>query len=255
VAAGTLRDTVLLAEDNPVTQLMMRRFLEQLGYEADVIGNGAAAVRRALERSYVLVLMDWQMPGMDGLDAAREIRSREDPERRVPIVALTAHALDEHREQCLAAGMDDFLSKPVEFEELARVLEKWTGVEAAAPTAIAGEGFDRVDQRLAEFEGRLGREGTQGIVALFLSQGPERLADLGAAVDQGDAHEAARQAHQLRGTCCHLGTERILEMAGRMERRAEAGNLEGAAAQVTALREEWQRLRRFLEARRPVPDA
>jgi PAS domain S-box-containing protein len=250
---GTARGAVLVAEDNAVNQLVLTRFLERLGYAVEVVADGAAAVQRVLEQAYVLVLMDWQMPALDGLEATREIRRREDPERRVPIVGLTAHALGEHRDQCLAAGMDDFLSKPVDFEDLGRVLERWTGGQSEVGSDPRGEaGFDRVARRIAEFEERLGTESIRGIVDLFLGQGPERLDALRAAVERGDVEEVARQAHQLRGTCCHLGTERILEVAGGLERRAEAGDLSSAPAQLTTLEREWRALQEFLKARWPA---
>jgi len=147
--------------------------------------------------------------------------------------------------------MDDFLSKPVAFEDLARMVDKWTTrAEEGSTGETTTGGFDRVAERLSEFEGRLGREGTWRIVDLFLEQGPERLAALRAAAERDDAVATAREAHQFRSTCCHLGTQRILEAAGSLERRAEAGDLKGAEVQLGALAAEWEGLRDFLEARR-----
>ncbi|MEW6490404.1 MAG: response regulator, partial [Thermodesulfobacteriota bacterium] len=251
-APAALRGRVLVAEDNEVNQMVLIRLLvERLGLRTDVVGSGFAAVEEALAGPYDLVLMDWQMPGMDGVEATREIRRREVPGRRVPIVGLTAHALAEHREQCLAAGMDDFLSKPVEYEALARVVARWAEAGAARRREPTSGAFERVALRLDEFVGRLGTESAWRIVDLFLQQVPENLASLRAALKRGGAEEVAREAHKLRGTCCHLGTERAMDFAGRVERRAERGDVPGAADAADDLEEELEGLAAFLDARRP----
>ena len=131
VEPGTQRGRVLLAEDNPVNQMVASRMLQRLGYEVDIVDNGADALSSVQNAAYDVVLMDCQMPVMDGYDATREIRRAEaergaDP---VPIVALTANAMQGDRSRCSDAGMDDFLSKPVRQEQLAATLERWTARE------------------------------------------------------------------------------------------------------------------------------
>ena len=115
---------VLLAEDNPVNQKVAMRMLERLGHSVSVAGNGLQALARMKERSFDLVLMDVQMPEMDGLEAARSIRAQEAGKTHVPIIALTAHAMDSHRDECLAAGMDSFITKPIRFEALKLEIER-----------------------------------------------------------------------------------------------------------------------------------
>ncbi len=118
---------ILLAEDNAVNQKLALRLLERMGYRADVVGDGVEAVAALDDRTYDVVLMDVQMPELDGLEATRQIRSRW-PDRRVRIIAMTANAMAEDREACLAAGMDDYVSKPIRVDELIAALERVTPV-------------------------------------------------------------------------------------------------------------------------------
>jgi CheY-like chemotaxis protein len=128
-AVVVLGRRVLLAEDNPVNRKIGKLMLEKLGCQVEVAVNGREAVEMAGASPYDLILMDCGMPEMDGLHAAREIRARQSSDRRVPIVALTAHALTGIRTQCLEAGMDDFVTKPVTPETIRQTLRKWSGTE------------------------------------------------------------------------------------------------------------------------------
>jgi len=116
---------VLIVEDNKVNQLVARRMVERLGYEADVVENGKLALDALAGTTYGMVLMDCQMPVMDGYEATMEIRRREPEHQHLPIVALTAHVLDNNREQCLGVGMDDFVAKPVTNTQLKDVMDRW----------------------------------------------------------------------------------------------------------------------------------
>jgi CheY-like chemotaxis protein len=127
---------VLLAEDNAVNQKVALRFLERLGYRADAVANGLEAITAVENRRYDLVLMDLQMPEMDGFQATQQIRKRLPRERQPKIIALTANAMKSDREQCEAAGMDDYVSKPVKMHEIAAVIRRHFGKPAEMP---AGE--------------------------------------------------------------------------------------------------------------------
>ncbi len=139
VAASQSEDLlVLIAEDNAVNQRLAAMQLRVLGYSVDVAANGHEAVAAVARGGYALVLMDCQMPDLDGFGATRLIRSKEQAGRRVPIIAMTANAMQGDREACLAAGMDDYLTKPVRLDELRAMLERWIG--AWAETTDVAEG-------------------------------------------------------------------------------------------------------------------
>jgi CheY-like chemotaxis protein len=126
------RGPILIVEDNPINQRVAVKLVSRLGYRADVVANGAEAIE-ALDRvPYPLVLMDCQMPEMDGFEATRLIRLRENSERRTVIIAMTAHAMRGDRERCIDAGMDDYLSKPIQASEVNLVLGRWLDAVDAA---------------------------------------------------------------------------------------------------------------------------
>lgn len=117
---------ILVAEDSPSLQLVIRSLLKKLGYNAHIVSNGKEALQAAGSGNYSAILMDWQMPLMDGIEATKEIRALEQGQKHIPIIALTAHAMDGYRQECLSVGMDDYLSKPFTAEQLHNVLSKWT---------------------------------------------------------------------------------------------------------------------------------
>lgn len=125
LAPGGVRARILAAEDNEVNQVVIERLVQRLGYAIDVVDSGQAAVAAAARGGYALVLMDCQMPGMDGFEATCAIRALPGPAGALPIVAVTAHAAPGDRQQCLAAGMDDYLAKPILLDDLARILDRW----------------------------------------------------------------------------------------------------------------------------------
>ncbi len=120
-----MRATILIAEDNLINQKVIERMVQKLGYRADLVADGRAAIDALSQSPYGLVFMDCQMPEMDGFEACREIRKRESGAAHIPIVAITANAMKGDRERCLEAGMDDYVSKPFKQDDLKTVIQKW----------------------------------------------------------------------------------------------------------------------------------
>jgi two-component system, sensor histidine kinase and response regulator len=247
VAESSSLPRVLVAEDNPVNQQVARRLLAKLGYQAVLVGDGRQAVAAARQGDFVAVLMDCQMPELDGFAATAAIRS-EEIERRLPIIAMTAAAMTGDRERCLAAGMDDYISKPVDTAHLAAVLSHWTGHCQASAASVelprdeAGEVeqvLDRVALRAAyESDQSDGADLLEELVELYLRDATRRLAAMREAVMQRDAETLGRTAHSLRGASASLGARRVQRLAEQVEELAGSGAPAAAHSTVECLAEE-----------------
>ncbi len=216
---------VLVAEDNTVNQKVALNQLERLGYEADVAANGLEAVEAVRTRPYDLVLMDCQMPEMDGFQAAAEIRRLQaDDQRRTPIVAMTANALKGDQEKCLAAGMDDYIPKPVRIEKLAETLKRWD-----APL----DPFTIKD--LEEVGGRNAPEFLSDLAEAYLRDLRARLEAITSAAAAGDAEALRKAAHSLKGSSANLGARRIQKLCDMLEQGGASGDLRRAGELLAAL--------------------
>ncbi|HJW33920.1 MAG TPA: PAS domain S-box protein [Holophagaceae bacterium] len=233
------RGRLLVAEDNPVNQKVILRTLERLGYRAEVVGNGLMALEALRKGAYDLVFMDCQMPEMDGFEATAALRRLEAASgHRTPIVALTAHAMAGERERCLAAGMDDYATKPLQLEELKRVLREW--VDEAKPIASPSA----VTQPLPPFsapgvldETTLAQlrdldDGGDGLIremyALFLEDVPNRLQSMRKNLAEGDATALGQDAHALKGGSGSLGASRLRHLCADLEKAGRDKRLEDA---------------------------
>jgi CheY-like chemotaxis protein/HPt (histidine-containing phosphotransfer) domain-containing protein len=209
VAAVAL-GSVLVAEDNPVNQRVVQAMLTRLGYAVDIADDGRRAVDLVLTRHYDVVLMDCQMPELDGFAATREIRAAGGAAGAVPVVALTASALAGDEERCREAGMDDFLSKPVRRDALAATLQRWAAGQSrrvqlpAQPTGRQPEPADGIDRALLGEMLNLGEAFGQ-VIRSYLDTTPGRLDDLDAAARDGDRVAVARLAHLLAGSSGCVG--------------------------------------------------
>jgi signal transduction histidine kinase/DNA-binding response OmpR family regulator len=257
---------VLVAEDNPVNQELIVAVLGTFGCRTRVVGNGREVVDAIASSPldlasdpYDLILMDCQMPLMDGYSATSAIRAWERTEGhgvRLPIVALTANALEGDRERCLNAGMNDYLAKPLRRAQLAEVLERWlplqTRITAGALTAeapvVTGKSpaiqKNVVDMEIVERIRALQKAGNPDILArivnLYLEKSPELVAAVRAAIDAGDAERLRHAAHSLKSSSANLGVVNVAAVCRDLEHMGRDGALDNAQASVDVLNYEFQ---------------
>ena len=290
---GAARYKILLAEDNEVNQVVASEILLRLGYACDIVNDGRQAVEATAQRPYDLVLMDCQMPELDGFAATREIRAREKSQENrdqkaphLPIIALTANAVKGDRESCLEAGMDAYLSKPLNPPELARVLAQWLPVPLAvaapaaaelteyagvasqaalpaAPAAIAQPqpSAPRADLGAATPQGVPDAIAARPALAVpqllercmrdaklvcrvldqFAAQTPRQIDALNASISCGNAVDAARAAHAIKGSAANLAADKLSALAAQLEKLSKAQAMDDAGRLVQGLRDELQR--------------
>jgi two-component system sensor histidine kinase/response regulator len=225
------RGRLLLAEDNEINRLVAVGILGAIGYETDVAENGVEALDRLAGYDYDGVLMDCQMPVMDGYTATAELRRREaDAGRRTPVIALTASARWEDRDRALAAGMDDFVSKPVDHRSLAHILDRWIPDPAADPTTAVDESrvqsTDAVAERLDQLRGPDGGGAplVRLLIAAYLDHTPAELDDLADALARRDSPTVATKAHRLKGSAANIGAARLADRLAEIEAMGRTGD-------------------------------
>jgi CheY-like chemotaxis protein/HPt (histidine-containing phosphotransfer) domain-containing protein len=243
---------ILLAEDHPVNREVMLAVLGKLGYKADPVPNGREAVRALQAVLYDLVLMDCQMPEMDGYEATRLIRTSATGalNPRIPIVAVTAGAMAGDRQKCIEAGMDDYLSKPVEPAKLARMLDKWLGraqqeqtVDAAGPP-VDPESGPAVFDHVALLGRLMGNQAlAEKVVNLFLEAAPSQVANLRRQLAARDATVARREAHALKGAAATVSAPVLQGLALQAEQAAGAGEWTRIEEILPRMEEQLQRLK------------
>jgi two-component system sensor histidine kinase/response regulator len=230
------RVRILVADDNPTNRLVSLRMLEKLGYSALVVADGLEAIEALESMPFDVVFMDVQMPVMDGFEATRAIRdgTAKVPDRSVPIIAMTAHAMTGDRERCLEAGMDDYVSKPLKSQALSEVLEKWlsrAGDASMLDTEAVPNGAEIFD-RAAFLDRLMGDEDlVEEIANAFLEDMIAQLAMLKTHVAEGDADAAGGRAHTIKGAAANVGAMALSATAAEMEKAARAGRRD----EVTAL--------------------
>ncbi len=237
-AAAVQRVRILLADDSVVNQKVGLWILESLGYRADVAGNGLEVLQALRRQPYDVVLMDVQMPEMDGWEASRRIRREFPAERQPRIVAMTASILEEDRQKCLDAGMDDFVSKPVRAEELGATLKRYAESapqpapgEAAKPEEKPPEGFDPAVVAALRSMGRPGQPDIfSDLLLVFRNMLPGHLAQMRQAVTENQPDALERLSHKLRGSSANMGARTIASLCARLEALGEEKKLEGAAS-------------------------
>ncbi len=237
---------ILLAEDNLINQKVTLRLLERLRYRADVAANGLEVLEALQRQPYDVVLMDVQMPEMDGLEATRLIRQRLPAERQPYIIALTANALQGDREVCLEAGMDGYLAKPIRLEDLAQALQR-VPVRAGKP---AGPAINRAALRHFQEMMRDDPDALDDLIDGFLTEAPRLLEQIHQALAGGQGPVLQRTAHTLKSNAALFGAEALATLCKEVELMAREGALAGAEDKIGQIEQEWRRVKAALEEER-----
>jgi CheY-like chemotaxis protein/HPt (histidine-containing phosphotransfer) domain-containing protein len=253
-ARAALGVRVLLAEDNPVNQEVATMMLASLGCDFVVVASGQRAIDAVARERFDLVLMDCQMPEVDGLEATARIRAQEAESaesgraRHIPIIALTANAMEGDRERCLQAGMDDYLGKPFSREELARAIERWidsgsasSSATGTAPVPASGEApsaqsvldGNALDQ-LAALPGAVESGIVARIIDTYLSSSDELWSQIEEAARSRDAEAMGRAVHRLKSSSAQLGGMQLAKLCAEVEATARSGE-DAPAEQIAAI--------------------
>ena len=271
---------ILLAEDNVTNQKLALRLLERMGYRADVVSNGLEALAALRRQEYDVVMMDVQMPEMDGLEATRQIRQELASERQPHVIAMTANAMQGDREACLAAGMNDYVSKPIRVEELVAALNRshplgatkdesrhrgedpahLDGLEEAHSPAERAEGAEpqppapkiaaldtaALNNLLSVVGGEFSF--LEELINSFLNDAPALLVELKGYIERADAEGTRRLAHSLKSNGADFGATDFSSLCKDLEMRAKSGNMDGAALLFEQIADEFERVRLALES-------
>ncbi len=243
---------ILLVEDHPVNQLVILNQLQMLGYEADCVDNGKDAIAKLEAQNYDIVLMDCQMPVLDGYKATQELRLREGLHRHTVVIALTAHALAGDREKCLAAGMDDYLSKPVDQEALGAMIQRWVKhrakpeVKNTPEPSLPSVNETPLDlQRLHNLSrGRVTFQ--KRLVQAFVDHAQPGLEQIRLALQVNDFVTVEQQAHRIKGASANVGVLLMPDVAAQLERQAREKTLEGATERLQGLERQLEQVKAFL---------
>jgi CheY-like chemotaxis protein len=229
---------LLIAEDNPVNQMLIAAIVRKMGHHATLVENGREAVEAAAERGFDAILMDMQMPELDGLAATRAIRAGDGPNAAIPIIALTADASTERRRFYLGAGLTDFLTKPIDRaalgDRLAQIAPRGTRPVAPRPTATAAATAPVVlePQRIGELRDALGRFRLEGLLDLLISECRQRPARLRAGLARREINAIRAEAHSIKGAAISIGAAALGEAAEQLE---AAASLSAATPLIAAL--------------------
>jgi PAS domain S-box-containing protein len=240
---------ILLAEDNAMNQKVALRLLERLGYRADVASNGLEALAALERQPYDIVLMDVQMPELDGLDTSRRICERWPSGSRPYIIAMTANALPEDREACFAAGMNDYLAKPIRGDELVAALKRARPLRDRDAGSVGTE-ISLEAAALQQLRDLGGVEFIAEVVDVFLADAPALITSLRSSLDRQDTEELRRAAHTLKSNGSTLGAAAFAELCRTVEQHAKDARLDGVPHLVDRIEQEYQTLQEVLASLR-----
>jgi two-component system sensor histidine kinase/response regulator len=243
---------VLVADDNEVNRLLAIRQLQRLGHTATAVSDGHEAIDAARSGRYALILMDCQMPGLDGFEATRVIRSLENEgASTTPIVAMTAYAMEGDRERCLEAGMNDYLPKPVELEVLRTTIDRWTGstypdpddpdLEGSMDQGTTSGAVDRA--ALDRVAVQLGRGTATEVLEEYLGELDTRISAIVRALGRGDLEAVGDAAHTLLGTSSLIGATELARLCSELEKAAQHERIDMGTDHGAAIEAEGRRVR------------
>lgn len=245
---------VLVVEDTAANQQVARLMLKRLGCDVDISDNGQSALIATENNDYDIVFMDCQMPVMDGYEATKEIRNREDSQKHLTVIAMTAHALNGDKEKCLAAGMDDYISKPIKQQDLINAIQKWsktngnnngasemvsvsnTTVDLTSPFAV--EIFGRLDDLTAALDA----EDISEIIDQFITGAPSQLQSLADAIASQDAQKVVMAAHCLKGSLANLGSNQLSDCCADIESQARKDSLGDVEENLSEIKNNWGKM-------------
>jgi len=251
---------ILLAEDNPVNQKMAATMLRKAGYNVEVAENGRVAVEAVDKTSYDIILMDVQMPELDGFEATKIIREKEGINRNHIIIAMTAHALKGDRERCLEAGMDDYIAKPINPEEMFSIIRKWVKTKIEEPAdeteikqtyAESLQKEDASKESPVDIKSAMARfdndtEFFKTMLNEFLGYAPDQIKALEEAVKSGDADAVQKHAHSIKGAAGNLSADRVYSVAKNIEDMGLSGDISGVLHLVEDLKHEIMKIGDFM---------
>jgi PAS domain S-box-containing protein len=247
---------ILLVEDTPINQEVVLSQLEALGYSADCACNGQEALDRLAREEYDLVLMDCQMPVLDGYEATRQLRQREGERRHTPTIAMTAYAMKGDREKCLAAGMDDYISKPVQLDDLERAIARWSSPSTPetdeSPPSQPEPAIETTDDAIVDIErlqaiSRGDLEFQAMLLQTFLDDARTYLNQAKQAFNAGDSETLARRAHQLKGGGGNVGVLQVPQVAAQLETEARSLECESIPGLIQTLDTLLDRLHAYIQ--------
>ncbi|MBT3352014.1 MAG: transporter substrate-binding domain-containing protein, partial [Nitrospinaceae bacterium] len=259
-APSIISARLLVVEDNQVNQMVAKEILEKYGCRVDIAGDGKEALEQMKILPYDAVLMDCLMPVMDGYEATRQIRRKEQSKGdHIPIIAMTANAMKGDREKCLEAGMDDYVSKPVNPDKLLKALLRWVEkksvppADPGPPSALSAPSDEILDLEHLSAMAKLGEASGEDIlkklIDKFFSDTPQRLSSLKEVLAGGDAQALEQQAHSLKGSSANLGARRMAEVCERLEQSAHENRIEGAEELLAEVTQEYQHAKEALASK------
>ncbi|MBX9599894.1 MAG: response regulator [Bryobacteraceae bacterium] len=245
---GRDRLAILIAEDNPVNQKVARLMLQKLGCEADSVTNGVEAMEALSQKQYDLIFMDIQMPEMDGLDATRQIRATLAPDRQPWIIAMTANVLESDRRASFDAGMNDFVAKPIQVEDLENALRRFSRSVGRGPAAPAAPCW-ALPQQLSELASSGDAPVVEDLLSLFLATAAKHLAGIQAAAGSGAPDAVRKRAHSLKGSAAQIGAVRLAELSRQIEQQATAGPVNPDSPVFREIENEFSNVTRAIQSR------